>query len=255
MHKQKHRGIHPKDEILFGRELRDKLGQAVLDLYFLYSRNYSESAALRIVGDHFLLQKRQRFALQRMVSCKDEIQILNNSEVDDEFIKGRHLAIDGFNLLIFAEVLLSDGFVFQCLDETYRDIASVHGSYHQIVETGKAIHLLGQLLETLQPKSISWFLDQPVSNSGKLGKFMREISDNQNWKWKVEIVPNPDQAMLELKQAVLISNDRIVLSRSNKWFNLSKLLVKRLGKNNTHLLELRDLGVTKKSLTSINALS
>lgn len=252
MHRQKHRGVHPKDEKLFAPEFRPTIGQAIIDLYFLYSRQYSESIALRLVGDHFLLHKRQRFALQKIVSSKDEINNLFQSEINEQKAIGQHLAIDGFNLLIFMEVLLSDGFIFQCLDGTYRDIASVHGSYHQIIETDEAILQLGKFLQRLQPKSLTWFLDRPVSNSGKLANHLREISQQEGWNWTVEIVSNPDQAMLALKQTVLISNDRIILSRSENWYNLSKILARDIWRNNSHLIELAQFGITDTALQRIN---
>lgn len=253
MHRQKHRGTHPKDEELFAPEIWKSLGLAILDLYFLYSRRYSESTALRVVGDHFQLHKRQRFALQRIVSNQRDILELSRLEVDATDIRNKPVAIDGFNLLIFTEVLLSNGYIFQCLDRTYRDIASIHGSYHQIIETGEAIRQLGRTLHQLKPASVKWFLDQPVSNSGKLKKFLHAISEEEQFNWDIEIVPNADQALLALPEAVLISNDRRVLSKSRQWFNFSKLLARHLGEKNAHLISLADLGINDLQLEKINS--
>jgi len=253
MHRQKHRGSHPKDEILFGPKVWEHLGAAISDLYFLRSRSYSDTAALRVVGDHYKLQKRQRFALQRIVGSMNGIKILKDREVNFAQLKNSHIAIDGFNLLILAEVLFSNGFIFECLDGTYRDIASIHGSYHQIVETDQALLAMAELLHLMQPKTISWHLDKPVSNSGKLAKLMRQLSEKHRWNWQIEIKANPDQSLLEIPDAVILSNDRIILSQSKSWFNFSQLIISEFGNLNPQVILLNDLGVTGEKLYQINS--
>jgi hypothetical protein len=163
--------------------------------------------------------------------------------VDPGQIKGSPIHIDGFNLLILAEVLLSGGIIFECLDGTFRDIASIHGSYHPVEETKKAIISIGKSIESLGPASITWYLDTPVSNSGRLKKLISETGEHQGWKWEVRLAPDPDLLLIDI-DGIVISSDRDILSRCKQWFNFSKYFIAREGINNQYLITLKNLGLT-----------
>ena len=125
---RQHRGAHPADTRLFAASTLPTLRTAVFELSWLLNRGYSETAALKLVGDRHRLQKRQRLALAR-AACSDRAARARAEKcLPLKDIRDEELVIDGFNLLISIEAALGDGVILRCRDGCFRDIASVHGS-------------------------------------------------------------------------------------------------------------------------------
>ena len=76
--------------------------------------------------------------------------------------------IDGFNIVITLEVLLSDSLLFSCMDGTIRDLAALRGTYRLIPETADAVRLIFDILQEASVGKVNILLDEPVSNSGRL---------------------------------------------------------------------------------------
>ena len=57
-------------------------------------------------------------------------------------LKGQDLLIDGFNVVTTVETALGGGAVLHCRDETYRDLAGIHGTYRKVAETSRRSSLL-----------------------------------------------------------------------------------------------------------------
>lgn len=209
-----HRGPHPEDARWFHPETLPLLRQSVGDLNWLLERGYAGKASLALVGDRYNLTERQRMAVYRCACAPSVAAARRAREVPLE----PPIAVDGFNLLITVEAALSGGVLLRGCDGCVRDLASMHGSYRRVEETDRAIALIGQRL----PREAVWYLDQPVSNSGRLAGRLREAG------WLVELVPNPDRVLAD-GQAVAISTDRYILDRCQRWHNLGALVVDELG--------------------------
>jgi len=218
MTKQQHRGKNPLDEKLFAPQEIPKLKEAVRDLSYLYTRNYSEKSAIKIVGDHYQLRKRQRIAVQRSACSDNSLKKRKESEVDEEELFGKRIYIDGYNILITIESMLSGGVLILARDGCIRDMASIHGSYHKVQETIPALNWIGERLPYYDPAEVNWFLDKPISNSGKLAKLIREISLNLGQKWNVELVDNPDHVLIS-EGGIILTSDSWILDRVSCWFN------------------------------------
>lgn len=241
--RQKHRGANPRDAELFSNKYFERLGSAVQDLYFLRSKGYGDSASLKVVGDRYRLVKRQRYALERIVTTRDEIQSARKRQVALDTLQGKEILIDGFNVLIFVEVICSGGFVFECLDGTFRDIASVHGSYNKVQETEASIDLIGRTLTRFQPESVTWLLDKPVSNSGRLKKLLLSIAYDRGWNWQAAVVANPDDQLMNHESAVILSSDRQVIGNCHAWFNITSHIATEGTSDHFRLITLSDLSI------------
>ena len=155
---RKHRGPHPADAGLFRRELRPVLCEAVSDLSWLMTRGYPANAALKLVGDRFRLDERQRIAVRRS-SCSDQSLVdRRSSQAAERDLTGQTICIDGFNVLTTIEAALSGGILLHGRDGCYRDMASMHGSYRKVEETRPALTLIGEVLEHLRAGCCRWFL-------------------------------------------------------------------------------------------------
>ena len=218
---QAKRGFLPTDARDFGAESLPKLKKAAEEVYFLLNRGYPVAPVTRFVGDHYQLSERQRLALARTVSPEARILSRKSREVTD--IAGETLYIDGFNVIIGLEIAYSQSMLFHCMDGTVRDLAGLHGTYRLIQQTDPAILALMRTLEALQIAKAVIYLDQPVSNSGRLKARVFELASDMHFALDVQI-ENPVDAILKTKP-LISSGDAIILDECDRWFNLTNTVI------------------------------
>ena len=221
---QGHRGKHPRDAELFAPKWIPRLREAVHDMSFLLTRKYAEDATLKLVGDHYQLTTRHRRAVLR-ASCSDQsLHRRRECEVPFGELRGEKLTIDGYNLLITAESILSDGVLLRGRDGCVRDMASVHGSYRKVAETEGAIRLIGETLEACGLEGVQWYFDKPVSNSGRLKAMMSEMAEEAGWDWDIRLINKVDDTVAS-SEGVAVSSDGWILDRAQRWCNVTEHLL------------------------------
>lgn len=223
---RRHRGAHPADAELFGLEQLPKLRLAVSELSWLLSRDYKLTSSLKLVGDRHGLRERQRLAVSRAACSDQNWQRRKSHCVAVEQLRNQPVIVDGFNLIITIEAALSKGPLFVGVDECIRDLSSVHGSYRSVEETDKAISLIGNALQRLEPSSVLWLLDRPVSNSGRLAAKISDFALRSDCPWDVQVLFNPDAAIIA-SLAVAITSDASILDQVERWADLKSYLVAR----------------------------
>ncbi len=219
--RRKHRGPHPEDARLFAEPLWPVLRQAVSDLCWLLERGYADRSALKLVGDRYGLVARQRTAVARSACSDADVSRRTDRQVGPELLAGQSLWIDGYNVLTTIEAAMADGVVLPGRDGTYRDMASMHGSYRKVQQTQPALELLGRVLNDLRVSQCVWYLDSPVSNSGRLKGIMQQTAATANWPWQIELVGDPDVVLSETDQ-IIATADSAILDRCQVWFNLAR---------------------------------
>jgi hypothetical protein len=235
---RRHRGPHPHDAQLFGADVHPRLREAVAHLSWLLTRGYAPASSLKLVGDRFSLVERQRRAVLRSV-CSDQARADRTARrVEPSQLAGRPLNIDGFNLLTTVEAALAGGVLLRGRDGCMRDMASMHGSYRRVEETSPALCLIGTFLESCHVGPCHWWLDEPVSNSGRLRTLMTALADQRGWPWTVDLVPNPDAVLGESKH-VVVSADSAVLDACGRWCNLADAIL-RENAPTSPVIDLRD---------------
>ena len=137
--KRTHRGAHPDDARLFASANTVRLREAVQDFSLLLTKSYAEKSTLKLVGDKFELTQRQRLAVRRAACSDQQLTCRKERHVEISAIAGQALFIDGYNVLITVEAAISSGVIFIGRDGTYRDLASIHGTYRKVTETITAI--------------------------------------------------------------------------------------------------------------------
>ncbi len=182
-------------------------------------------SSLKVVGDRYSLTERQRLAVQR-AACADTLLAKREAScLAVQSIRNEPLTIDGFNLIITVEAALGGGVLMICRDGCIRDLSSVHGSYRAVLETERAICLIGEALEALEPASAKWLLDRPVSNSGRLGQRIGDLASRHGWPWSVEVLFNPDAALLS-SDDIALTSDSSILDSAARWVNFGAYLVR-----------------------------
>jgi hypothetical protein len=223
---RRHRGAHPADRELFGPDQLAKLRVAVSELGWLLSRGYNMTSSLKLVGDRHNLRERQRLAVSRCACSEEDRQRRMDHRMAVEALRGEPVIVDGFNLIITIEAALSGGPLLIGFDDCIRDLSSVHGSYRSVEETDRAISLIGSAFQNLSPASVLWLLDRPVSNSGRLATKITDLALRNNWPWQVDVVFNPDSAIIA-SSAIAITSDSSILDRVSRWSDLKSHLLKQ----------------------------
>jgi hypothetical protein len=232
--KRQHRGAHPEDYALFDPEAWPRLRAAAADLSWLLSRGYSSQSGLKLVGERHNLAERQRMAVLRSACSDDAFARRRGHEARARSVaplRGQAVLIDGFNVLTTVEAALSGGVILLGRDGCYRDIASMHGTFHKVTETIPAITLIAESLAALEVSECLWYLDRRVSNSGRLKKMILEAVPARNLTysfplWRVESVTNVD-AILAQSSDVVATADSEILDQCRHWFSLAREVVSR----------------------------
>lgn len=221
--KDTRRGYVDTDEREFSNESIIILKKAQEEILWLLDRGYPIKNAVTFVGNHYMLSNRQRLALARATSPTASLVERKNKEVfvcDNQFV-----SIDGFNLIITLEVALSGSTLIKCMDGTIRDLAGLRGTYRLIDKTDIAIALIGEKLKTMNIAGVVFYLDAPVSNTGRLKTRIFELLGGYNYDISVQLINNVD-ALLKNKPFV-ITSDAIILNECISWINLTELIISK----------------------------
>lgn len=216
------RGYFPNDEKEFYGEAVYKLRKAGCDLSYLINQGYPLKGASTFVGNHYLLSERQRLALVRSISTEESIEKRRSKEIKDR-LEDCVVNIDGFNTIITLEVAFSGSPLLKCMDGTIRDLAGLRGTYRLIDKTDLAITQIGKVLEDNKIRKAIFYLDAPVSNSGKLKQRIFELLDAYSFEVEVEVINNVDSVLETLDY--VITSDAIILDKCKSWFNLTKAVL------------------------------
>jgi len=222
--RQIHRGAGPKDDRLFGAKAWPALRTALGDLCWLLNRGYASRSALELVGNRYSLVSRQRMAVGRC-ACTDEAAAHRQQrQVRPERVRGQELWLDGYNVLSILESALAGGIILLGRDGCCRDIAGIHRRYRKVQETVPALRLVGELTREWGVTQCHWWLDQPVSNSGRLRALLLEAAVQSGWNWRVDLVPNPDRLLADSGEIVATS-DSVILDHCQGWLNFTRLAI------------------------------
>lgn len=232
-HKEGGRGYSPNDERDFSGRGLELLRRAALDITFLIDRGYPLKSAVIFCANHYLLSERQRIALQRWCSPTERIASRLERELPAEDVAGAHLHVDGFNTVISLETGLCGSVLLSCPDDTVRDLAGLRGTYRLIPQTDEAVRLLGKRARDLSLAAVTFWLDWPVSNSGRLASRIRELWEDDMPRLSVEIVPDVDRQLERLP--LVATSDAIILDHVAAWHNLTRPVLDTLGAKLTWL--------------------
>lgn len=225
-HTSTHRGAAPEDERLFAPEMLPALRAAVSDLSWLLSHGYAVQSSLELVGNRYALRDRQRLAVGRCACADDALARRREHCLSSDALRDQELWLDGYNVLMVLEAALGGGVVLVGRDGCCRDVLGIHGSYHRVHETEPALKLVGEFTQELGISGCHWWLDQPVSNSGRLKMLILEVAAANGWNWQVDLAMNPDEVLAASSQ-VVVTADSAILDRCQRWTNLARAIISR----------------------------
>lgn len=222
------RGYLPEDTRQFSASEIERLKRAAIETAFLLDRGYDTKQVTTFVGNHYMFSERQRLALARSISPSQQTALRKEKQIKAEpaFCRNKVVHIDGFNTIITLEVALSGSPVLCCMDGTIRDLAGLRGTYHIIDKTETAVRLILEFLDQQEIKEAHFYLDAPVSNSGRLKSLVMDTAGSYRVKVVTDVINDVDR-ILEQKENV-ITSDAIILNKCSSWINLSAEVIANL---------------------------
>ncbi len=237
---QSHRGPGPEDDRLFGPRQLPALRAAAADLSWLLDHGYAPRSAGELVGNRHNLTSRQRMAISRCTCPAQAAERRRQLEVAPGAVQGREVWLDGYNVLTVLESALAGGVVLPGRDGCCRDIAGIHRRYRKVNETVPVLRLIGETVVEWGVSGCRWWLDKPVSNSGRLKSLIQEQAAANGWKMTAELVFNPDSVLSKSEQ-IIATSDGAVLDRCRQWVNLARHIIARRI-HDARMIELRPGG-------------
>ncbi len=219
-----HRGAHPKDAADFSPDRLPTLRRSVAELSWLLTRGYPQNRSVTLVGDRHSLRERQRKATGRVAASRHACEQRGARRIEPEQVAGSRVDVDGYNVLLTVEAALGGGVLLPARDQTLRDLAAMSRHYKKVEETLEALRLLGDFLHRHGAAAVHWYLDRPISNSGRLRAMMIGLAERQGWPWQVELVANPDP-LLKASEHTVVTADSAILDAGARWLNLARHVV------------------------------
>lgn len=222
------RGYVPEDEIQFSGRQLELLQKTADEVQFLLDQGYNIKPVTTFVGNHYMFSERQRLALARSVSAKEYVQTRISKELlqNGTGMIPRIVHIDGVNTIITLEVVLSGSPILYCRDGVIRDLAGLRGTYRIIDKSQEAVELLLGQLESLNISDAVFYLDVPVSNSGRLSELIRQCAKGYSISVQTQIIPDVDRVLEQMEG--VISGDAIILNRCKSWLNVVYTIVEQI---------------------------
>lgn len=221
----RNRGKNTGDDVIFGSQKQvDKLKMAVQDMLYLLSRGYAEKTSSELVGNRYKLKTRQIQALRGASASEQQIQHRKDKQLEVSDLKNKILYLDGFNVLILMESLLSGAYIFEGADGCFRDLSGVHGTYKRVNQTQKAVELVAAFFRKAEVQKLVWIFDKPVSNSGRIKQIVLDFAEENKLNWEAALEFNPDKFLAENSE-IAVSSDAWILDHCQRWFNLIAHLI------------------------------
>lgn len=213
------------DARLFDDQQLPALRAATRDLCWLLDHGYASNSATELVGNRHNLASRQRMAVSRCACSIDAVKTRQQLQIPPEAVRGKELWLDGYNVLTVIESALAGGVVLLGRDGCCRDIAGIHRQYRKVNETIPGVNLVGETIANWGVTCCRWWLDKPVSNSGRLKTLIHEQAAAAGWNMVAELDFNPDRVLYSSPQ-IIATSDGMVLDRCLNWVNLSRQIIK-----------------------------
>ena len=119
------------------------------------------------------------------------------------------------------------------MDGTLRDLAGLRGTYKLIDKTDTAIDLIGKRLDKMKIQKAIFYLDSPVSNTGRLKSRLLDLLYKYNFDIEVILIPNADVILNKLDHVV--TSDGIILNTCESWINLAYEIVEEELPNTSYI--------------------
>ena len=202
--------------------------EAIKDYKYLLNRGYPRTLALNTVTTRYMLNKRERLLLYRIVHTDEQVQKIISKLINVESIDEFPLIIDGYNVILTIKAALMCDYVYESDDTFVRDLLSVHGAVKYDTYFNESLNLLIRTIKELNVPYVLIVLDKQVSKSGELARSIRSLLEKYGVNGNAETMRKNDVFIIsKAKDYVVCSSDVVILLKAEKAFDLAGYIIKK----------------------------
>lgn len=186
------------------------LKNAIEDVRYLLDRGYPRRGAIYFVCDHYCLDLGARYLFSRVVYSKKTAASRRARTVSWEYIKGKEIWVDGYNILIGVESAFKGDPVFLCDDGFIRDTRGFFRNYRCSIETMNAIKEILKVLITGAPSQVFILFDAQISKSGELARWVNKKMIETGLSGRADTSKHVDLDLKSCNRTVATSDGSII---------------------------------------------
>ena len=185
---------------------------AAIKIYkFLLEKRFPQRAILKLVGDRFKLNSTERTILYRGVCTDKNARHRKSKLAFTKDIQNKRIHIDGYNVLITIGSYLNGSLVFIGNDNFLRDASEVHGKVFRTELLQRAIALTFDYLKKNKVSGLHFYLDKPVSNSGRLSAKLNNYIQDHKFSGSAKTVNSPDFVLKKVNKDIIATSDSSII--------------------------------------------
>ncbi|WP_157209658.1 DUF434 domain-containing protein [Methanosalsum zhilinae] len=197
------------------------------DIRYLLKRGYPKPGALRFVCNHYRLDSEYRNILNRVTVSPDIAQDRMKKRTECCQLTGKKIAVDGYNLLITVDSMLTGHTLWKCDDGFIRDARGAFRGYSITPATYKAVKCVLSLLSKNSPAYVKILLDTQMSRSGELAGYMREQFNHTILNFEVKTSRRVDHDLKKCSEDMIIAtSDGVIIDAAAKVVDLAGCISK-----------------------------
>ena len=201
----------------------DNFKHAINDYIYLLERKYPQKAILKLIGDKYLLSGIERTILFRGIATQNKIVSRCTKLATENELYHQTLHVDCYNTLITIGSYLNGSIVFVGNDNFLRDASEIHGKIFRTELFKKSLLLIFNYLKKINVYEVLFYLDKPVSYSGKLCQEINDWLKKENIKGNAQTCGSPDFILKNIDYGFCSTSDSIIIDNSKmKIFDLSR---------------------------------
>lgn len=198
-----------------------------MDLRYLLNRGYPPGPAVRFVADHYRIDRDLRNILSRAVLSDDVARSRRLKAIGLDDLRGRVLHIDGYNVIITIESVISGEDIFLCDDGFIRDMRCLFRKYRRSEATDEAVQLMIEMISRAMPSEVLLLLDKQISRSGELASDIGEAFSAAGIVGTARTARDVDRA-LKTSSAVVATSDGIIIDHISSALDIPALIARRM---------------------------
>ncbi len=197
---------------------------AAEEYLWILSKGYPQNAALKLVGDKFMLPRDMRQVLYRGV-IPDKLAASRREKIA-AIRKGDLVLIDTYNVLFTVNNYLLGKPLFISNDGILRDAGEMRGRIINKPQFSRAISLLLDVLKMWTGATYIHYLDEPVSHSGRLSIELCKDMVQMGIDGDAHTVKSADQSLIaEQSDAICTSDGGIIDQYQGRVIDLPRFLL------------------------------
>ncbi len=202
------------------------MSQAAEEYLWILSNGYPQNAALKLVGDKFMLPRDMRQVLYRGVISDKLAEIRRKKIANIE--KGDLVLIDTYNVLFTVNNYLLGRPLFISNDGMLRDAGEMRGRIINKPQFTRSISLMLEVLQMWPGATYVHYLDEPVSHSGRLSIELSKDMVQMGIEGDAHTVKSPDQCLIEKQSDGICTSDGGIIDQyEGKVIDLPRFLLQQ----------------------------